>query len=349
MVPVLEAVPNFSAGRDRSFLDRLIRAAEEGGTDVLDASADPDHHRAVLTLIGPPPAVEDVAVVLARMAIEEIDLRGHSGVHPRVGALDVLPFVPLSGLSLEDARASARRVGARLAGEVNLPVYFYGAASDPPGRGLAELRRGGFEAIADSFPAGREPDLLPPDWEHRGAHPTAGAVCVGARRVLLAWNIEVEGLAGAILRGIAQALRERGGGFGGLRAIAIDGMEGRPMQISMNLEEAEFRDPFAVYAAVEAEVRGHGGRVVGTEVIGLLPDRLLSRAGADRLRLVGGGEDRMVSPLLARHLQSRVSAELRSFLDSVEPYQDALPADVSEALRRLIDGLGWPHTRGEGT
>ncbi len=349
MVPVLEAVPNFSAGRDRSFLDRLVRAAEVGGTDVLDASADPDHHRAVLTLAGPPPAVEDVAVALARMAVEEIDLRGHSGVHPRVGALDVLPFVPLCGLSLEDARASARRVGARLAEEVNLPVYFYGAASDPPGRGLAELRRGGFEVIAHAFPAGREPDLLPPGWEHQGAHPTAGAVCVGARRVLLAWNIEVEGLSGAILRTIVRALRERDGGFRGLRAIAIDGREGRPMQISMNLEEAEFRDPFAVYTAVEAVVRGHGGRIVGTEVIGLVPDRLVSRAGADRLRLIGGAEGRMVSTALARHLQNRVSSELRSFLDSVEPYQDALPAGVSEALRRLVDGLGWPHTRDEGS
>ena len=180
MVPVLGAVPNLSAGRDRALVERLVESASRLGAEVLDASADPDHNRAVLTIIGPPASVEDASVELARIAVDEIDLSDHLGVHPRVGALDVLPFVPLMGLTLKHARASARRAGERITNEVGVPVFFYGEASDPPGRGLPELRAGGFENLVQGFPVDRMPDLLPKRWDHAGAHPSAGVTCVGA-------------------------------------------------------------------------------------------------------------------------------------------------------------------------
>ena len=345
MVPVLEAVPNFSSGRDRSLLDRLVRAAEEHGTEVLDASADPDHHRAVLTFAGSPEAVEEASLVMARLAVDAIDLRSHHGVHPRIGALDVLPFVPLSGLTLEDARRAARRVAFRLAEEVGLPVFLYGAASDPPGRALGEVRRGGFEAMVERFPEDRTPDFLPAGWPHPGAHPSAGAVCVGARPVMLAWNVEVEGVGVAAVRGLARRLRERDGGVKGLRAIGIDRGPGHPVQLSMNLEGVENRDPFGVFMAIEREIRGMGGRVAGTEVIGLLPDRLMVGAGGDRMGVMDARPDRLVSSRLARHLQWRVDTEMQRFLDVIEGCESELPEHVVEAVESLQRALGRPAAR----
>ncbi|MBI4538704.1 MAG: glutamate formiminotransferase, partial [Gemmatimonadetes bacterium] len=160
MTPVLEAVPNFSEGRDLGVVRGIVEAVAGAGADVLDWSADPDHHRSVVTFVGDPPTVERAAVAAALLARDAIDLRRHSGVHPRIGATDVIPFVPLLGLTLEDAVGSAHRVAQDLA-DAGIPVYFYGAASNPPGRTLAELRHGGYEAVLERFPPGRDPDLLP--------------------------------------------------------------------------------------------------------------------------------------------------------------------------------------------
>ena len=143
----------------------LAAAMERPGVEVLDRSSDPDHHRSVVTLLGEPGAVEDAVFDAAALAVDAIDLRRHQGVHPRIGALDVLPFVPLAGLRMEDAVASAHRVGRRIADELRVPVYWYGAASTPPGRRLAALRRGGFEGLVEGTGTDRAPDLLPDDWD----------------------------------------------------------------------------------------------------------------------------------------------------------------------------------------
>ncbi|HSL71967.1 MAG TPA: hypothetical protein VK864_17085, partial [Longimicrobiales bacterium] len=182
---VLEAVPNFSEGRDLRVIEAIVRAAEQAGATVLDWSADADHHRSVVSLVGSPAIVETAMLAAADIAFKHIDLRRHDGVHPRVGALDVLPFVPLVGLTLEHARDAARRVGRRIVDAFGVPVYFYGQASEPPGRSLAGLRTGGFERLVAGWPKNREPDLIPAVWAHPGAHPTAGVCCVGARTVLL--------------------------------------------------------------------------------------------------------------------------------------------------------------------
>ncbi|MFW6078349.1 MAG: glutamate formimidoyltransferase [Gemmatimonadota bacterium] len=304
---VLEAVPNFSEGRDRSVVRSIADAIVAAGADLLDHSSDPDHHRSVFTMIGSPRTVERAAIEAARIAVERIDLRRHRGVHPRIGALDVLPFVPLVGLTLDDARASARRVGQRLAELFGLPVYYYGAASDPPGRPLAELRRGGVEALVDGWPPERRPDVLPPGWTHPGAHPTAGAACVGARKVLLAWNVQVDGLSREEAAQIAREVRERDGGFIGVRALAFELRHGGRVQISMNVEDLEETSPMHVFQRIEDGVIERGGRVIETEVIGLAPDELVHAAAADRLALVDLGPERVLSRALARHLAGRVA------------------------------------------
>lgn len=299
---VLEAVPNFSEGRDLELVRALVSTLDRRGTEVLDWSADPDHHRSVVTLVGEPAAIEDALVEAAYLAAECIDLRSHRGVHPRIGALDVLPLVPLVGLDMDDAVRSAHRLGQRLATEVGLPVYYYAAASRPPGRRLATLRGGGFEALAVEWPEERPPDELPPDWAAEGAHPTAGVTCVGARELLLAWNVYLEDVALDAAASIAASIRERGGGFHGLRALALSLPEAGRVQISMNLEDLDATRPLDVYDRIDRLAREAGGRAAETEIIGMMPDQLLLSAAADRLRLRGAHPGRLLSRRLSHYL-----------------------------------------------
>jgi glutamate formiminotransferase len=315
MIPVLEAVPNISEGRDVAKVRRLVELVRAVGVDVLDGSSDPDHHRSVLTFIGEPSAVEEAAFTVARFAVEHIDLREHEGIHPRVGALDVLPFVPLHDLTMADAVASARRVGGRIASELDVPVYFYGEASDPPGRGLADLRRGGVEALRDGFPPGREPDLWPGGSEGPAGvatappelrpHPTAGVTCVGARPVLLAWNVYVRDVTLDDARAIAAEIRERGGGFRGLRALGLRMPGSGRLQISMNLEDPVRVPPLDVLAEIHTRIEALGGTVEETEVIGMMPDTLVLPPGGDRLVVPDLGPARVLSNRLAQHVARR--------------------------------------------
>jgi glutamate formiminotransferase len=299
---VLEAVPNFSEGRDLTVVGAIVAAMRRSGARVLDWSADPDHHRSVVTVIGTPEQVEQATVDGAAVALERIDLRQHSGVHPRIGAIDVLPFVPLAGLTMADARQSALRVGERLASELELPVYFYGAASQTAGRELAALRQGGFEMLQHAWPPGREPDLLPAGWAHAGAHPSAGACCVGARPLLLAWNIWVAGVTIETARALARELREASSGLRGVRALALELPSRRALQISMNLEDVEHGSPAAVFARVRQLIEGEGGYVTKTEVIGLIPDQLVLSVAADELRLENAHTERLLTQQLTDYL-----------------------------------------------
>ncbi len=335
MLPVLEAVPNFSEGRDPAWLREIVSVIERTGVEVLDWSADPDHNRSVVTFLGDPPAVEAAAVAAARFAMQRIDLREHRGLHPRVGALDVLPFIPLAGLTLADAVGSAHRVGAALA-ELGLPVYFYGEASSPPGRRLSDLRRGGFEALRDGFPEGRAPDLPA---GRSAAHPRAGATCVGARGVLLAWNLYLEGVELERVRELAGEVREMGGGFASLRALAFRLESQGRLQLSMNLEDPERTSPFDVFRMVEQRVQSWGGRIARTEVIGMIPDALVLPAATDRLHLLDSPPSRLLSTRLARHLAARTARHAEALLQAVRDEGDAVPARVREAALRLSGSL----------
>lgn len=301
MTRILEAVPNFSEGRDLRKVEALVTAIAAHDVEILDWSADPDHHRSVVTFIGAPADVEDAAVTAARFALEHIDVVTHSGVHPRVGALDVLPFVPLRDLSMDDAVAGAHRAAERIA-ELGIPVFMYGRASRPPGRGLAEIRRGGVEAFVGGWPDDRVPDLAA---GRDRAHPTAGVTCVGARPVLLAWNVVASGVDVADARAIASMIRERDGGFSGLRALGLR-LEGRDrVQISMNLEDPERVSPIDVFDRIESEVRARGGAVVETEVIGMMPDALVLPNSAGRLKLPDLGPARVLSHRVAEYAAAR--------------------------------------------
>ena len=308
MVPVLEAVPNFSEGRDLGWIMEVVRVIAANGVEVLDWTADRDHHRSVVTYIGTPEDVEAASLAAGRFAMDGIDLRSHEGVHPRIGAMDVLPFVPLHDLTMDSAVLSARRVAARLAAE-GLPVYLYGDARHSDAlsgslRSLASIRRGGFEALAGEFPLGREPDLIAPRWPG-GPHPTAGATCVGVRRVLLAWNVVVDDISLGALEQIAGGLRESGGGFDSLRVLALALPETQRLQISMNLEDPEAISPYDVFDAIEQRVEAAGGQVIETEVIGMIPDPLVLPAAADRFRLLHPDESRLLSRRVSEYVSTR--------------------------------------------
>jgi len=344
MVPVLEAVPNISEGRDPDWVGGLVQDIAATGADVLDWSSDPDHNRSVITFLGDPATVERAALICARRSMEDLDLRSHHGVHPRVGALDVLPFVPLHGLTMDDAVLSAHRVGEAL-GDLGLPVYYYGAAARTP-RSLAALRRGGFEAFAAGYPPGRVPDVLPRGRE--GPHPSAGVVCVGARPVLLAWNIEVEGVPLEGLRGLAGEVREKGGGFPSLRALAFELEGSRRHQISMNLEDVDGTSPFAVFRYIEKRVEALGGRVIGTEVIGMIPDGLLVAAGEDRLHLHGSSASRLLAIRLAEHVHGRLARGVGDLLDAIGAEGTQVPSAVHDAAARLAVDFGATANPGRG-
>ena len=314
MVPVLEAVPNFSEGRDLGWIQELVQVIAGAGVEVIDWTADGDHNRSVVTYIGDPESVEAASLAAARFAIEGIDLGTHKGVHPRIGALDVLPFVPVHDLTMDSAVESARRVGGRLAAE-GVPVYLYGEAAyggtpSRSDRSLTSIRRGGFEALRGGFPAGREPDLDSPQWPGR-PHPTAGATCVGARRVLLAWNVFVEGISFEAVEAIAARLRESGGGFRHLRVLALELPESGRLQISMNLEDPEATSPYDVFNAIEERVEAGGGQVIETEVIGMIPDPLVLPAAADRFRLLHPGESRLLSRRVSEYVSTRGISQTR--------------------------------------
>jgi glutamate formiminotransferase len=331
MIPVLEAVPNFSEGRDRTIVDAIVDAISVHDVEVLDVSMDPDHHRSVVTFIGHPAAVEGALVDAAEVALERIDLRSHAGVHPRVGALDVCPVVPVHGLEMSDAVQSARRIGEGIA-ELGIPVFWYGEAADEPGSGLAPLRKGGFESFVGGWPSGRIPDLAA---GRTAAHPTAGITCVGARPVLLAWNAWVEGLDREALAEIARLIRERDGGIPGLRALALEVPRQGGLQLSMNLEGVQARDPFDVFLRVEGHVEAAGGHISRTEVIGMIPDTLVFPAATHRLRLSEPDPSRMLSARVQRHALDRTERDLRTVVEWVLGAGSEVPVDIRDAARLL--------------
>ncbi len=299
---LFEVIPNFSEGASREFLKDAVRAYLRHGAEVLHWTADRRHNRMVLTAIGGADELRSGSIAAARLALARLNLARHKGLHPRVGVLDVLPFVPLEGAAMPQARTLARETGAALA-KLGIPVYFYGDASTPPGRGLAEIRRGGFEALrartngllAD-LPGARKDGPA-----RRRAHPTAGAACVGARKTLLAWNVCASGLSLEQARLLASGIRETGGGFPGLRALAFSGDMPGAVQISMNLEDVETNSPMEVYGEIRSRVEASGGRLLETEVIGMFPDVIGTRERARALGVSDWSKRRLLSLRAARH------------------------------------------------
>lgn len=266
--PVIECVPNFSEGINTEHVLAIVRAMNVPGVSLLDWSQDADHNRSVVTIAGPPVAVVEAAVLGAGKAAELIDLTRQTGVHPRIGAADVIPFVPVRNISLEHCALLARQAGEEIWRRYNVPVYFYEAAAARPDRSrLEDVRLGQFEGLRDAVrrdPA-RRPDVGGPD-----LHATAGASAVGARRFLIAWNVFLDKPDVALARSLAREIRDSGGGLKGVKALGAM-VRGRA-QISMNLTDFRVTSPSAVFADLRRRVEGRGARIVQGELIGLIPE-----------------------------------------------------------------------------
>jgi glutamate formiminotransferase len=275
----LEAVPNFSEGRDLRTIDAL-GAAISSHAELLDVHADADHNRSVFTLVGDDAHVVDALVAGVACARERIDLREHEGAHPRIGAADVVPVVPIRPEDRERAGAAALEVARRLGEELGLPVFLYGDLA--PGRGPAFFRRGGPAELQRRLDDGE----LVPDFGPARLDERAGAVIVGARRPLIAFNVNLRGGVEAA-REIASLVRERDGGFAGVRALGLDLPRAGIVQVSMNVEDYEASALHAIVARVEHEAAARGLDVVGSELVGLMPAGAAVAAAGALLRIDG--------------------------------------------------------------
>jgi glutamate formiminotransferase/formiminotetrahydrofolate cyclodeaminase len=274
---LIECVPNFSEGRKPEVIERLAAAVEAvAGVVVLNVHRDPDHNRSVITFAGEPEPIAEAAFRAAGLAAELIDLRTHQGVHPRLGATDVMPFVPIREVTMEECIALAHRTGERIANELGIPVYFYERAALRPARvNLEDVRRGGFELLQTEISL--RPERAPDAGEPR-IHATAGATIVGARPFLIAFNVNLRTDDVGIARRIAHTVRGRDGGLRFLKALGFDLPTQGLVQVSMNLVDYEKTGLARAFAAVKAEAERLGVQLAGSEIVGLVPQAALDQA-----------------------------------------------------------------------
>jgi glutamate formiminotransferase / formiminotetrahydrofolate cyclodeaminase len=323
MAGLIECIPNFSEGRAAAVVGEIVAAMRAvDGVTILDYSLNPDHHRSVVTLVGPGEAVLEAAFRGVRAARDLIDLRQHQGVHPRIGAADVVPLVPLAGATLEECIALARRLGRRVGEELGLPVYLYeAAATSPARRDLAEVRRGQFEGLREQIvldPARR------PDFGPAALHPSAGAVAIGARRPLLAFNVNLGTDEVGVAEAIARAVRGRTGGLRHVKALGV--MDAGQAQVTMNLTNPTATPPHRVLALIRAEAERYGVAVRGGEIIGLAPLDSLLAAAEHQLQLGGFTREQILEWRLLAALGP--APETSDATPDLVPYLDALASSA---------------------
>jgi len=286
-VRLLESVPNFSEGRDRGTID-AIAAAISDHARLLDVHADADHNRSVFTLVGAEDELVPALLAAVAVAKERIDLRRHEGAHPRIGAADVVPVVPIAPEDLERARACALELARRIGSDLKLPVFLYGELA--PGRGPAFFRGGGPKELQRRVAAGDvTPSFGPSHLDER-----AGGVIVGARRPLIAFNVNLRGATVEVAREIAAQVRESGGGFPGVRALGLDLPRAGVVQVSMNVEDWEAAALHELVARVEREAEERGAEVAGAELVGLMPAGAAAAAAGAMLRIDGFDASRVL-------------------------------------------------------
>jgi glutamate formiminotransferase len=291
-MPLIECVPNVSEGRRPEIVAAMAETiARVPGVRLLDRSSDPSHNRSVLTLLGDGPALEAAILSLFERAVADIDLRSHRGEHPRVGAVDVVPFVPLEGATMADCVALAKKVGAAVATRFSVPVYLYEEASaNPARRNLEDIRRGEFEGLAGKMASvGWAPDFGDPK-----PHPTAGATVIGARMPLIAYNINLATDRLDVAKKIATAIRFSSGGFRYVKAMGVSLQDRGIVQVSMNLTNYEKTPIFRVFEVVRQEAARYGVEVLESEVVGLVPSAALTDAAEYYLRLAGFSRDQIL-------------------------------------------------------
>jgi glutamate formiminotransferase len=283
MPSLLECVPNFSEGRTQGTIDAIRASLGRPGVTLLDVQSDADHNRSVFTLIGGADDLIESVLAGIKTASERIDLREHEGAHPRLGATDVVPFVPLTNTTIEEAAAVAYRLGERVAAELNIPVYFYeDAAKSPDRRNLEQVRRKGFEELRDVIEVDdtRVPDLGP-----RAVHPSAGAVVIGARRPLIAYNIYLATKDVSVAQNIARAIRHSTGGLRYVKALGFDIPERGCVQVSMNLTNYKRSSIARVFQMVKDEADSYGVAITDSEVVGMVPAQALFDVARHYLRM----------------------------------------------------------------
>ncbi|MFQ6089974.1 MAG: glutamate formimidoyltransferase [Candidatus Bipolaricaulia bacterium] len=297
---LVEAVPNISEGRDERKIERIVaevKAVE--GVAFLDADPDPDHNRTVITFVGPPEAVEEAVLRLVERAVELIDLREHRGEHPRMGAVDVIPFVPIRGATMEECVELSRRVGQQIWAAFRVPVYLYErSATRPERRDLAKIRQGEFEGFSKKI---QQPEWAP-DFGEREVHPTAGVVAVGARPPLIAFNVNLGTQDLEAAKRIARAVRGSSGGLRYVKALGFEIEQRGIVQVSMNMTDYERTPLFRAFELIKREAARYGVPVVGSEIVGLVPQRALNMVAEFYLQLEGFEEEQILERRIAEEL-----------------------------------------------
>ena len=283
MTKIVECVPNFSEGQNEVVLQALVATASSvPGAKLLDWSADASHNRSVFTLAGSPDAVAEVAFELCKKASETIDLRSHTGEHPRMGATDVIPLIPIREMDMEECVTLSRQLAERISSELSIPVFLYEAsASCPERRDLSVVRKGQFEGM---FKKLKEPGWVP-DFGESKPHPSAGVTAVGARMPLIAYNINLDTDRLDIANAIARSIRGSSGGFACCKAMGVKLEERGIVQVSMNMTDFEKTPLYRVFEAVRFEAARWGVRILGSEIVGLTPVKALADCAAYYLQL----------------------------------------------------------------
>jgi glutamate formiminotransferase / formiminotetrahydrofolate cyclodeaminase len=323
MRQLVESVPNFSEGRETAKLEAIVAAMREvPGVFVLDQESDPDHNRSVVTLAGEPEAVRQAVVHGVGKAAELIDLTRQTGAHPRIGATDVVPFVPIEGVTLEDCVTLARQAAQEIWERYHIPIYFYEAAAQRPDRtNLENIRKGQFEGLREEVPY--NPDRAP-DVGDRRLHPTAGATVVGARKFLIAYNINLNSADINIAKAIAKKIRFSSGGLPCVKAMGVDLRARHLAQVSMNLTDFETTPVHRVFEVVkrEAEIRGVG--IAGSEIIGLIPRRAIEMTADYFLKIENFSPALVLENRLEESLLEAQEGSHRSLAASAKPVLEAI-------------------------
>jgi glutamate formiminotransferase/formiminotetrahydrofolate cyclodeaminase len=355
MKRLIECVPNFSEGRDAAKVDAIVAAMSAvPGVFVLDREMDADHNRCVITLAGEPEPVAEAALRGVGKAQELIDLTQHTGAHPRVGATDVVPFIPVEGVTIEECVALARRVGKEIWERFRIPVYFYEAAATRPDRtNLENIRRGQFEGLRKELKLNheRQPDVGEPK-----LHPTAGATVVGARKFLVAYNVNLNTADLEISKKIAKTIRFSSGGLPFVKAMGVELKARNLAQVSINLTDFEQTPMHQVYELVKQEAKKYGAAPVGSEIVGLVPKKALEMAANYFLQLENFSAAQVLENRLSEALggaphgragEGKFAALARPLLDAVAEATptpgggsvSALAAAQAAALGAMVAGL----------
>jgi len=340
---LVECVPNFSEGRDQAKIDAIVASILAVPEVVLlDRESDADHNRSVLTFVGPPAAVAEAALRCVEKAIALIDLTGHQGAHPRIGAADVIPFIPIEGVTLEDCVGLAERVGQQIWERFRVPVYFYEAAARRPERtNLENIRRGQFEALVREM--GVEPARTP-DCGDPVCHPTAGATVVGARKFLIAYNINLGTPDVAIAKKIAKTIRFSSGGFRFVKSMGVMLASRNLAQVSINLTDFEQTPMHLVFETVRREAERYGVPVVGSEIVGLIPRKAIEMSVEYFLRYENFRPELVLENRIADAMTAR--GGLPEFLDALAaPTATPGGGSASAAAAAMAAALGAMVTR----